>query len=97
MRYAPRESSRSIRHARIWERALSCADITEAYDGWPDPISCWCRVKANRADVLLRFGAFELDLSTAELRKAGDRAQFAATAASNPGYASQPPRPTGDP
>ena len=28
-------------------------------------------VKANRADVLLRFGAFELDLGTAELRKSG--------------------------
>ncbi len=28
-------------------------------------------MKANRTDVLLRFGVFELDLSTAELRKAG--------------------------
>ena len=28
-------------------------------------------MKANRTDVLLRFGAFELDLSTAELRKSG--------------------------
>src|SRR5271165_5479262 len=28
-------------------------------------------VKANRTDVLLRFGVFELDLSTAELRKSG--------------------------
>jgi DNA-binding winged helix-turn-helix (wHTH) protein/TolB-like protein len=45
--------------------------ITKAYDGGPDAISCRCRVKANRTDVLLRFGVFELDLSTAELRKAG--------------------------
>ena len=52
---------------------LGQREITAAYDGWPDLFSTWCRAKANRSDVLLRFGAFELDLSTAEFRTAGLR------------------------